>query len=110
MSGDESDHMDGHSFLINTKCDWRSKEGDDLFDICDALYMSTRFRPDGRPMNGRFPDPRTASTRIDTRPAPAGLPSNLYDAQYLSGLTDEEKRKLHMRPAFTFLFPAEVLR
>ena len=110
MSGDETDYMDGNSYRVNCKCGWRSEEGNDLFDICDALYMSTRFRSDGRPMNGRFPDPRTLSNRPDTRPAPPGLPSNLYDAQYLSGLTDEEKRKLHMRPAFTFLFPAEILR
>ncbi|KJA14981.1 hypothetical protein HYPSUDRAFT_59061 [Hypholoma sublateritium FD-334 SS-4] len=110
MSGDEMDYVDGKAYLINTKCDWRSKDGDDLFDICDALYMSTRFRPDGRPTNGRFPDPRTASTRPDTLPAPAGLPSNLYNTQYLSGLTDEEKRKLDMRPAFKFLIPVELLR
>lgn len=110
MSGDETDYMDGKPYLINTKCHWRSKEGDDLFDICDALYMSTRFRSDERPTNGRFPDPRTASTRPDARPAPAGLPSNLYDAQYLFGLTDEEKRKLDMRPDFSFLIPVELLR
>lgn len=112
MSGDETEHDgdDNEPYLIKTKSNWRSKKGDDLVEICDALDMSMRFQSDERPVTGRFPDPRTPSQRPDTRSAPIGLPGNLYLSEYLNDRTDEERRKLKIQPNFEFAFPVELLR
>lgn len=112
MSGDETEHDgdDNEPYLVKTKSNWRSKRGDDLVKICDALDMSTRFQSDDRPVTGRFPDPRTPSARVDTRPAPKGSPGNLYLPGYLNDRTDEEQRKLRIQPDFEFVFPVELLR
>ena len=42
--------------------------------------------------------------------APPGLPSNLYKAEYLEGLTPDELDDLNVQPKVALLFPARVMR
>lgn len=111
MSGDETEYDDdGERSLVTNRCQWRSKEASDLFQICDALDMSSRFSVDDSPDPGRFPDIRKQSNRPDNNRVPKSLPENWYDPQFKDTLTVEERERLDMRPSFSFLLPANVLR
>jgi hypothetical protein len=111
MSGDETEYDDDEgSYLVKTRCEWRSKEADDFFEICDALDLSTRFDSSDRPDKGRFPDVRIASNRRDGRPVPPRLPQNLYSADYKENLTASEREDLRMRPTVKFIVPVPLLQ
>lgn len=111
MSGDETEYGgDEEPYLVKTRCEWRSKEADDLFAVCDALDLSTRFDSRDRPDKGRFPDVRIASNRCDSRPVPPCLPQNLYSTDYKETLTASEREDLHIRPTFKFVILTPLLQ
>lgn len=110
MSEDEAEHDNEETYWVTSDCIWRSGEMKALVNVLDALDLSMRFQSNERPCKGRFPDPRTPSNRVSTRPAPAGLPANLYSDEYMESLSAAEKIALNMQPKFTFVFPVELLR
>jgi len=110
VSEDEKDTVDGNDHYCVIKLEWRSSAGRNLFQILDALQMASHFTADGRPRPGRFSHARTLSDRVYTGPAPPGLPRNLYDSEFIKGLTPEELDRMNIQPEVDLSVPAEVIR
>jgi len=110
VSEDERETVDGEEYYFIVQQDWRSTEADDLYEILDALHMSTHFSANDRPHSGRFSHIRKSSNRMFEGPAPECLPSNFYKSEYLSGLSEDQKEFLNMKSAADLSFPAKLMR
>jgi hypothetical protein len=79
---------------------WRSSPLEEFLRSMDAVHMSTRFKPDGKPRAGNVPVYRVRSSRVDDfSDVPTGLPENYYCPEYLMTLTDWERQKLDVQPS-----------
>lgn len=94
MSGDES----GGDECSILKMSWRSQEVRLFLRNLDIVYLSSRYF-NGKPTPGQWSNYRVEGARKDylTR-APTGLPSNFYDARWLSEAGEDGRRMLKMKP------------
>jgi hypothetical protein len=113
MSDDETDsEWDGPADRVAhfiKVMSWRNPDVVNFFRVLDALYFSTRFQWN-KWSPGRFPHTRVPSIRRTECDAVPGLPVNFYRPQWLSQLSEIERRKLKIRPAINLDFSQEILR
>ena len=110
MSGDESDHFDGHRRYVVKKLNWRSKAVTDALRVLDALALVSHWTSDGRPMPGKFPHVRTHSEEVENRDPVRNLLRNFYREDWLETLDKYELRELNMGKEINLVFPNRLLR
>ncbi|KAF4603288.1 hypothetical protein EYR38_003701 [Pleurotus pulmonarius] len=112
MSGDETELDKAHGRVHAVKHpSWRSTsvELNNWLRGLDALHMSTRFNPDGRPRRGAFPHRRIRGRSEESPSNPAhGLPHNFYSSKFLQTLDKYELKQLKMKPEITLSFPPAI--
>ena len=110
MSGDESDHVDGHRRYVVRKLKWRSGDVTAALRVLDALALVSHWTSDGRPRPGKFPHIRIDSNRTENRDAVRNLPRNFYQEDWLETLDKHELRALNMGKPINLVFPVRLLR
>ena len=110
MSGDESDHLDGHRRYVVSKLNWRSDEVTEVLRALDALVLVSHWTSDGRPRPGKFPHVRLHSDKVEERDPVRNLPRNFYQTEWLDTLDKYERRELNMSEPVKLSLPPGLLR
>jgi len=116
MSGDESDRGLRSSsspakdyFIIRPV--WRSQEVSRWLRVMDLVHLDRRFAADGRLTRGKLARCRLPSNKVDQLATPITmLPSNFYDADWLSSLSAKEVRRLKLQPAVNLAHTEDMLK
>jgi hypothetical protein len=110
MSGDESDHLDGHRRYVVKKLNWRSDAATQVLRVLDALALVTHWTSDGRPRPGKFPHVRIDSKKVENRDPVCNLPRNFYSEDWLNTLDKYERKELNMGKSINFVIPGRLMR
>lgn len=109
MSGDESDHSDGHRRYVVWKLNWRSSEVTTVLRALDALALVSHWTSDGWPRPGKFPHARIYSDRVENRDPVPNLPRNFYQKDWLNTLDKYELRELNIGQPINLDLPDRLL-
>ncbi len=110
MSGDESDHANGHQRYVVRKLNWRLSEVTSVLRVLDALALVCHWDGNGWPKPGKFPHVRTNSDRLETREPVHNLPRNFYDSDWLNTLDKYECQALNMGKLVELALSSWLLR
>lgn len=108
MSGDESDHLNGHRRYVIRKLNWRSDEVTHMLRALDALVLVSHWTSDGRPRPGKFPHIRLHSDKVENREPVRNLPRNFYHPEWLETLDKYERRELNMSKSVELTLPPRL--
>lgn len=110
MSGDESEHSNGHRRYVVRKLNWRLDEVMGVLRALDALALASHWTEAGRPKSGKFPHVRIDSDRVEDRDPVPNLPLNFYRPDWLEALDNYERRALNIGKPVKLTVPSRILR
>lgn len=110
QSSDDSDGENGEPTYYVVTMPWRAPEVLKRYQWVNPRNNTETVH--GKRRSGAIPRKRVRSRiqKASSRPAPAGLPQNLYNNDWYTALSARQKRDLDAKPAIKFMTSPDLDR